>query len=74
MCIYSQFPGFNLHFRVKLTTNNDKRGRLIGLKGFVNAVGDIDLATRIYIAAYNSRGDKFQRRLRRGICFTFYAR
>lgn len=74
LSIYSQFPGFNLHFRVKLTSANDRPGRLIGLRGFVAAVGDIDLATRIYIAAFNSRGDKFQRRLRRGICFTFYAR
>lgn len=74
MCIYSQFPGFNMHFRVKLTTPSDTRGRLIGLRGFVTAVGNIELATRIYIAAFNSRGDKFQRRLRRGICFTFYAR
>lgn len=74
MCIYSQFPGFNMHFRVKVTTSQDTRGHLVGLKGFVNAVGDIELATRIYIAAYNSRGDKFTRRLRRGLCFTFYAR
>lgn len=74
LSIYSQFPGFNMHFRVKLTTNNDTRGRLIGLRGFVAAVGDIDLATRIYIAAFNSRGDKFTRRLRRGLCFTFYAK
>lgn len=74
MCIYRQFQGFNMHFRVKLTTTQDTRGRLIGLRGFINAVGDIELASRIYLAAYNSRGDKFQRRLRRGICFTFYAR
>lgn len=74
LSLYSQFPGFNMHFRVKLSTSQDTRGRLIGLRGFVAAVGDIDLATRIYTAAFNSRGDKFQRRLRRGICFTFYAR
>ena len=74
LSLYSQFPGFNLQFRVKLTTKSDTRGRLIGLRGFVHAVGDIELATRIYIAAYNSRGDKFTRRLRRGYCFTFYAR
>lgn len=74
MCIYSHFQGFNMNFRVKLTTTQDTRGRLIGLRGFINAVGDIDLATRIYLAAYNSRGDKFTRRLRRGLCFTFYAK
>lgn len=69
-----QFPGFNRDFRVKCTSAADTRGRLIGLYGFVSIVGDIDLATRIYQRARNSRGDKFQAKLRRGVCFNFYAR
>lgn len=72
--IYLQFPRFNSDFRVKQTSAADPRGRLIGLRGFVTAVGDIDLATRIYQKARASRGDKFTAKLRRGVRFTFYAR
>ena len=72
--IYIQFPRFNTDFRVKQTSAADTRGRLIGLKGFITAVGDIDLATRIYLKARASRGEKFTAKLRRGIRFTFYAR
>ena len=72
--IYLQFPRFNADFRVKQTSAADTRGRLIGLRGFVTAVGDINLAIRIYRKARTSRGDKFTARLRRGIRFTFYAR
>lgn len=72
--LYLQFPRFNADFRVKQTSAADTRGRLIGLQGFVSAVGDIDLATRIYLKARASRGDKFTAKLRRGVRFTFYAR
>lgn len=72
--LYVQLARFNADFRVKQTSAADTRGRLIGLKGFVDAVGDIDLATRIYLKARASKGDKFTAKLRRGIRFTFYAR
>lgn len=72
--IYIQFPRFNADFRVKMCCAADTRGRLIGLRGFVSEVGDIDLATRIYLKARASRGGKFTAKLRRGIRFTFYAR
>lgn len=72
--IYIQFPRFNADFRVKMCCAADPRGRLIGLRGFITAVGDIDLATRIYLKARASRGDKFSANLRRGVRFTFYAR
>lgn len=72
--LYLQFPRFNSDFRVKMCSAADTRGRLVGLHGFVTAVGDIDLATRIYLKARASRGDKFTAKLRRGVSFTFYAR
>lgn len=72
--LYLQFPRFNTDFRVKQTSAADTRGRLIGLRGFITAVGDFDLATRIYLKARASRGGKFTAKLRRGIRFTFYAR
>lgn len=72
--LYLQFPRFSADFRVKMCCATDTRGRLIGLRGFISAVGDIDLATRIYLKARASRGDKFTAKLRRGIRFTFYAR
>lgn len=72
--LYNLFAGFNQHFICKVTTPSDSRGRLVGIRGFVAACGDLDLALRIYSSAFRSRGDKFTRRLRRGICITFYAR
>lgn len=72
--IYIQFPRFNADFRVKESSDANPRGRLIGLRGFIEAVGDIGLATRIYLKARASRGDKFTAKLRRGVRFTFYAR
>lgn len=72
--LYLQFPRFNADFRVKQTSAADTRGRLIGLRGFISAVGVIDQATRIYLKARASRGAKFTAKLQRGIRFTFYAR
>ena len=72
--IYSIFKGFNANFLVKVTDRDCSRGRLVGVRGFVALVGDIALAERIFTSAYNSRGDKFTRRLRRGLTITFYAR
>lgn len=68
------FTMFNYFFRCKLTTPDNSRGTLVGVSGFIAAVGDDDLACRIYRAAVRSRGDKFTRRLRRGLRITFYAR
>lgn len=72
--LYNQFPAFNRDFRCKVQARSEKKGTLVGVLGYVNAVGDIALASRIYQRARASRGDKFTRRLRRGLVITFYVK
>lgn len=60
-------------YYVKWQDANCKKGRLLGLCGFVSLVGE-ELAVRLFSRAQKSKSDKITCRLRRGAVVTFYVK
>lgn len=64
----------NRNFKIKVTGmyQGKKLHTLVGVKGMLELIGDIDLANRVLKRAFNSKEDKCTCKLRRGIRFDFY--
>lgn len=64
----------NRNFKVKISGLYDgqKVNTLVGVRGLVSMVGDIDLTNRLLDRAFNSADDKCVCKLRRGLKVSFY--
>lgn len=64
----------NRNFKVKISGLYDgqKVNTLVGVRGLVRMIGDIDLTNRLLDRAFASMDDKCICKLRRGIKITFY--
>lgn len=64
----------NRNFKVKISGLYDgqKVNTLVGVRGLVRMVGDIDLTNRLLDRAFNSADDKCVCKLRRGLKVSFY--
>lgn len=64
----------NRNFKIKVSgiVNGSKVNTLVGVRGFLAYVGDIELANRLLDRAFNSANDKEICKLRRGIRISFY--
>lgn len=64
----------NKNFKVKISGLYDgqKVNTLVGVRGLVRMVGDIDLTNRLLDRAFNSADDKCVCKLRRGLKVSFY--
>ena len=68
MCNVYNFRRF---FLCKVTCSEWPKGRMLGSAGLIELVG-VDYAERLVSRAWESRGDRFTARLRRGLVFDFY--
>lgn len=64
----------NRNFKIKVTgiVEGRKINTLVGVKGLIAYVGDIELTNRLIDRAFNSMSDKQVCKLRRGIRISFY--
>ncbi len=64
----------NRNFKVKISGLYDgqKVNTLVGVRGLVRMVGDIELTNRLLDRAFNSADDKCVCKLRRGLKVSFY--
>lgn len=64
----------NRNFKVKISGLYDGQNvnTLVGVRGLVRMVGDIDLTNRLLDRAFNSADDKCVCKLRRGLKISFY--
>lgn len=64
----------NRNFKIKVTGMVDGRkiNTLVGVRGLIAYVGDIELTNRLIARAFDSMSDKQVCKLRRGIRITFY--
>lgn len=64
----------NRNFKVKISGLYDgqKVNTLVGVRGLVRMVGDIELTNRLLDRAFNSADDKCVCKLRRGLKISFY--
>ena len=64
----------NRNFKIKVSGMYDgkKLHTLVGVKGMIDLIGDIDLTNRLLDRAFNSMDDKCSCKLRRGIRVDFY--
>ena len=60
-------------YRVKVTSAEYPKGRLLGLQGFLTLVGE-EMAIKLLTRAENGKTDKITCRLRRGLRFDFYVK
>lgn len=64
----------NSNFKIKFygtDSTGRKVNKLVGVRGLLQELGE-ELAQTLTDAAFNSMGDKFERKLRRGLKVTFY--
>lgn len=64
----------NRNFKIKITgiVEGKKINTLVGVKGLMAYVGDVELTNRLLGRAFNSMDDKQVCKLRRGIAVSFY--
>lgn len=64
----------NRNFKIKVTgmVEGKKINTLVGVRGLIAYVGDIELTNRLIGRAFNSKNDKQVCKLRRGIAIHFY--
>lgn len=64
----------NKNFKVKISGlyEGQKVNTLVGVRGLVSMVGDIELTNRLLDRAFNSADDKCVCKLRRGLKVSFY--
>lgn len=64
----------NRNFKIKVygMYNGKKVNTLVGVRGFLEMVADIELSNRLLDRAFGTMKDKEVCKLRRGIKFTFY--
>lgn len=64
----------NRNFKVKVSGlyEGQKVNTLVGVRGLVRMIGDIELTNRLLDRAFNSKDDKCVCKLRRGIKISFY--
>lgn len=64
----------NRNFKVKVSGlyEGQKVNTLVGVRGLVRMVGDIELTNRLLDRAFNSMDDKCICKLRRGLKISFY--
>ena len=64
----------NRNFKIKVTgmVEGRKINTLVGVRGLIAYVGDIDLVNRLIGRAFDSMNDKEVCKLRRGIRISFY--
>lgn len=64
----------NRNFKIKVSgiVEGRKVNTLVGVRGFLAYVGDIELANRLLNRAFESANDKEICKLRRGIRISFY--
>lgn len=64
----------NRNFKIKVygTFNGEYVDKLVGVKGFLAMVEDVELSNRLLDRAFKTMKDKEVCKLRRGIKFTFY--
>ena len=60
-------------YRVKVTCDEWPKGRLLGLHGFLELVGE-ELAIKLLARAEKGKTDRITCRLRRGLRFDFYVK
>lgn len=66
----------NKDFRIKVygTFNGKKVNKLVGVKGLIEMVGDVELVNKMLRRSYDSKEDKTVCKLRRGVKITFYCK
>lgn len=64
----------NRNFKIKVTgiVEGKKINTLVGVRGLLAYVGDVELTNRLLVRAFNSMADKQVCKLRRGIAVSFY--
>ena len=64
----------NRNFKIKLTgmVHGKKVNTLVGVRGLIAYVGDVELCNRLLNRAFNTMADKEVCKLRRGIRISFY--
>lgn len=70
MCTIFNFPKY---YRLKVSSEECPKGRLLGSYGFIELVG-VEMATKLLTRAENAKTDKITCRLRRGLVFNFYVK
>ena len=65
----------NSEWKIKVSGiyNNQKVNTLVGVRGFLAMVGDIELAERLLDRAFDKMDDVVVCKLRRGLKISFYA-
>ena len=64
----------NHNFKIKVTgmVDGKKVNTLVGVRGLIAYVGDVELVNRLLNRAFNTMADKEVCKLRRGIRISFY--
>lgn len=64
----------NSTFKIKVSgvLDSTRINTLVGVQGFLEMVGNMDLANRLLDRAFAGQGDKCECKLRRGIKISFY--
>lgn len=64
----------NRNFKIKVTgmVNGKKVNTLVGVRGLIAYVGDVELVNRLLGRAFGTMNDKEVCKLRRGIRISFY--
>ena len=64
----------NRNFKIKVTgmVDGKKVNTLVGVRGLISYVGDVELCNRLLNRAFNTMADKEVCKLRRGIRISFY--
>lgn len=64
---------FTQYYRLKVVSEDCRKGRLLGSYGFISLVGE-ELATKLLNRAEKAKTDKITCKLRRGLVFHFYVK